>query len=446
MSRLAALFRRLGPDPRADGALIHAFLRDRDEAAFAELVRRHGPTVWGVCRRTLPDPADAEDAFQATFLVLVKRAGGLDPAGCVAGWLYRVAVLTSRGLRRRNARRRTVPLPDLPARPDPPPVDVDALLMRLPERERAAVVLCHLHGLTQREAADRLGVPEGTVSARLSRGLAKLRRAVGFNPAALAAVAVPAAVAEAAVTVATAGRAAGPGVGLLVTEVLRMLWLKKLATAGLAVVAVGGFGVGLGVAVRSGPAAAQPPGNPRPPAEPAPARPESDPDAELRRLADALKTQADTLTAESKTAPDPATRERKRVAGWQLSNDVRLIQDVISYKPVVRAEQVAVTVNGPLVPRAAGMPPGPPVPASHPFDVHVASGEAFDLYSEDAYWKLYAVLDQVVRQAKPKLPVLTLNVGEGVEPHRLKAVYLICRKAGFSRATVNGKEQDLATP
>ncbi len=274
MTRLASLFARLGPDPRADGTLLRTFLLDRDEAAFAELVRRHGPTVWGVCRRTLP-VADAEDAFQATFLVLLRRR----PSGdSLAPWLYRVAVLTSRGLRRKNARRRTVPLSDVPAR-SVPTVDVDGLLMRLPERERAAVVLCHLHGLTQRQAADRLGVPEGTLSARLSRGLAKLR---GAAPVVLA---VPAGVAEAAVTVATAGRAAGPGVSSLVTEVLRMFWLKKLATVGMAVVAVGGFGVGLGLTAGGPTAHAQTPPTPaklaaRPKAPP----PQPSPDPEAKRV------------------------------------------------------------------------------------------------------------------------------------------------------------------
>lgn len=249
---MAAQLARLVPDPRADGALLAAFVRDRDEGAFAELVRRHGPTVWGACRRTLPDPADAEDAFQATFLVLLRRG---PPEGCLAAWLYRVAVLTARNQRRKIVRRRaavgTLPI-DVPARPEPPPADVDDWLLRLPERERVAVVLCHMHGLTQREAADRLGVPEGTLSARLSRGLAKLRRR---GPLCGLAGALPAGVAGATISVAAVGRSARPGVNFLVSEVIRMFWVARLVTAGMAVASIGGLGIGLGVTLRADPAA-----------------------------------------------------------------------------------------------------------------------------------------------------------------------------------------------
>src|SRR5438874_12676105 len=104
MTRLAATLRRLSAaDDRPDGDLLAAFLADRDEPAFAELVRRHGPLVWGACRRLLPDPADAEDAFQAAFLVLVRRANRLTGEAAVGPWLYRVAAWTARNLRRRNA-------------------------------------------------------------------------------------------------------------------------------------------------------------------------------------------------------------------------------------------------------------------------------------------------------------------------------------------------------
>ncbi|MBN9524412.1 sigma-70 family RNA polymerase sigma factor, partial [bacterium] len=172
MDSLLTWIRHAAPDGRADHALIAAFLADHDERAFAEVVRRHGPVVWGACRRLLPDPTDAEDAFQAAFLVLVRR--GYRPPAPLGPWLYRVAVLTARGVRRRNARRlaRSRPLPDdVPARPVPEVVELDGLLVRMPEKYRAAVVLCHLEGLTEPEAAARVGCPVGTLSARVSRGL-----------------------------------------------------------------------------------------------------------------------------------------------------------------------------------------------------------------------------------------------------------------------------------
>jgi|GEM_PF-5182344 len=240
MDRLAALLCRT-VDLRSDGDLLAAFLADRDEAAFTELVRRHGPLVWGVCRRALPDPADAEDVFQATFLVLVRRATRLTAAPTVGPWLYQVAALTARNARRKNARRRArfVPLPDqVPAPPQPgPSLDLDAVLLGLPERCRAAILLCHVEGLTHREAAQRLGCPEGTVSSLVSRGLARAKLGGGGDPAmVLAAVAVAMSAGVAAATVRSAvalqlaslSVAASPAVVSLTAGVLRMLWFHQL--------------------------------------------------------------------------------------------------------------------------------------------------------------------------------------------------------------------------
>jgi DNA-directed RNA polymerase specialized sigma24 family protein len=269
MNPLAALLRRAAGDPRPDGELLAAFLADRDEAAFAEVVRRHGGLVWGVCRRTLPDVADAEDAFQATFLVLVRRAGRLTHAATVGPWLHRVAVWTARSLRRKNARRlsRRRELPDaLPAPSVPnPPCDLDALLLRLPERYRAALVLCHLSGLTHREAAARLGCAEGTVSSLVSRGLAKLRAKLaadptpllvaalaGAAPASLSAAAVKSAV---ALQLASLSAAASPAVASLVKGVLPMFWVKKATVAGMMALLLVTTGVGVGVSVRQVPQA-----------------------------------------------------------------------------------------------------------------------------------------------------------------------------------------------
>ena len=197
MTPIAARLARLhppSPDARPDGGLLASFLADRDEAAFAELVRRHGPLVLAACRRLLPDPADAEDAFQASFLVLVRRARRLTGAATLGPWLYRVAAWTARNVRRRNARRlaRTAALTDTVSAPPvspAPALDLDAALLALPEKYRVPLVLCHLQGWSRRDAAERLGYPEGTLSSLLARGLVKLKaRLRGYDPAAVAVV------------------------------------------------------------------------------------------------------------------------------------------------------------------------------------------------------------------------------------------------------------------
>ncbi len=271
MDRLTALFRCTATDNRTDGTLLAAFLDERDEAAFAELVRRHGPLVWGVCRRALADSADAEDAFQATFLVLVRRAHRLLTTPTVGPWLYQVAAWTTRNVRRKNARRLAcfAELSDTVSDPRPSPdaaIDLDSILLGLPERCRAAVLLCYIEGRTHREAADLLGCPEGTISSMVSRGLAKLRkRLAGRDPAAAlaigASVAVPTGLASAAVRSAVAFRLATlstiapPAVVAITQGVLRMFWIKKATAAGLVVAMLLAAVIGVGLSVGKGPQA-----------------------------------------------------------------------------------------------------------------------------------------------------------------------------------------------
>jgi RNA polymerase sigma factor (sigma-70 family) len=244
-------------DGPTDRQLLDRFTGGRDERAFAELVRRHGPLVWGVCRRNLPNPADAEDAFQATFLVLVRRAAKLPPHAPLGPWLYRVAVWSCRSARRATRRRlsRVRPGPAEPVHAAGPRLDPDldaaleAALLSLPEKYRVPVILCHLQGLTRRQAAEHLGCPEGTLSALLSRALAKLRTALSDrDPAAVlavaAALAVPPALAAAAVRSAviytTAAGGLPPAVLATTRGVLRMFWLKTLRSAVVALLAVAG--------------------------------------------------------------------------------------------------------------------------------------------------------------------------------------------------------------
>ncbi len=260
-------------ETRPDAELLAAFRSDRDEVAFAELVRRHGPLVWSACRRLLPDPADAEDAFQATFLVLVRRAHRLAGHPTLGPWLYQVAVWTSRNMRRRNARILSRRLPRMPDVADPSPgpqafdlrADLDEALLALPEKYRSALVLCHLQGWSRREAAARLGCPEGTLSSLLARGLDRLRvKLKGLDPTQALAIgvgSVPLVLASATVKAATgfhlaAACAATSTATLLAEGVLRMFWIKKATAASFALIAVFGFGMGIGVSVHQMPGAA----------------------------------------------------------------------------------------------------------------------------------------------------------------------------------------------
>jgi RNA polymerase sigma factor (sigma-70 family) len=167
----------------ADSALLERFLMQRDEAAFEALVRRHGPMVWGVCRRVLHDPHDAEDAFQATFLVLVRKAASIARRELLGNWLYGVAYNTGRAARAAARRRRAKEAKAVP-RPQPAGEDawqelrpvLDQEISRLPDKYRIPVVLCDLEGTSRRQAARKLGLAEGTFSSRLARARALLRR------------------------------------------------------------------------------------------------------------------------------------------------------------------------------------------------------------------------------------------------------------------------------
>src|SRR4051812_14924501 len=150
----------------SDGALVEAFVRRRDEAAFEALLRRHGPMVLGVCRRVLGNVQDAEDAFQATFLVLVRKGASIMPREMVGNWLHGVAFRTALEAKKMTARRRAKErdVADVP-RPASSPTDVwkeilpllDQELGRLADKYRVPIVLCDLEGKTHKEAARQLG-------------------------------------------------------------------------------------------------------------------------------------------------------------------------------------------------------------------------------------------------------------------------------------------------
>jgi RNA polymerase sigma factor (sigma-70 family) len=171
-----------GPSP-TDGQLLRRFVQHREEAAFEALVRRHGPMVWGLCRRLLPDE-QAEDAFQATFLALLQKAASIREHDSTASWLYGAAGRIARRARANANRRRDVER----RAPQPRPPDVlseaagrevigivEEELAKLPERFRAPLVLCGLGGLSKAEAARHLGCKVGTVASRLARARERLR-------------------------------------------------------------------------------------------------------------------------------------------------------------------------------------------------------------------------------------------------------------------------------
>jgi RNA polymerase sigma factor (sigma-70 family) len=198
-----------GPDERTpDDQLLQRFAATRDGEAFEALLRRHGPMVLGVCRRLLRREQDVEDVFQATFLVLARKAASIRRPQSVAAWLHGVARRIAVKVRAAAARQAVGPVPEVAA-PDLGPAGVltwhevrgalDEELTRLPEALRAPLVLCYLQGLTRDEAAARLRCPLGTLKGRLERGRDLLRQRLTRRGLALSAVLAALALERAAV-------------------------------------------------------------------------------------------------------------------------------------------------------------------------------------------------------------------------------------------------------
>jgi RNA polymerase sigma factor (sigma-70 family) len=167
-----------------DAQLLERFAACREHAAFEELVRRHGRMVLGLCRRLVRNSEDADDAFQATFMTLARRANAIRRRESVGGWLYKVAwriAIRARALAVRRGRREVpgTDLADLAAAPGLPADDLRDVLSeevaRLPEKHRLVVALCYMEGETVAEAARLLGCPRGTVLSRLSRARQRLQ-------------------------------------------------------------------------------------------------------------------------------------------------------------------------------------------------------------------------------------------------------------------------------
>jgi RNA polymerase sigma factor (sigma-70 family) len=254
----------------SEGQLLERFLARGDEAAFAAIVARHGPMVLAVCRRVLTDEADAEDAFQATFLVLVRRGRAIRNRESLASWLHGVAQRVAArarldaARRRRHERAKGGEMPTATA-PEPMADDFGPVLHEelaaLPEKYRAPLVLCYLEGHTHDQAADALGWPVGTVRGRLARARDQLRgrlarRGVGITGALLVATlsseataAVPELLIESttrAAVLAAAGRlavagAVSAGAVRLGENALRSMLMVKLKGLAVVVLLVAGL-------------------------------------------------------------------------------------------------------------------------------------------------------------------------------------------------------------
>jgi RNA polymerase sigma factor (sigma-70 family) len=298
LSHVRKLAAAYGAESATDCELLQAFADRQDQAAFAMLVRRHGPMVLNVCRRVLHQHHDAEDAFQATFLVLARKAASVRRSQALAGWLYGAAHRMALSMRRAAVRRRqheakvtgmasTNPSTELAWR------EVQALLedeiQRLPEKYRMAFVLCCLEGKSRADAAGLLGVREGTLSSRLDQARKRLqsrldRRGVSLSTVlAVAALTDPAkalglsAITARAAVALAAGKAAAAGVisarvAGLVEQGSRALFTSKLKLAPLllaACVAAAGAGLVAGQPFADPPLAGEPAQQPAPPAPPA---------------------------------------------------------------------------------------------------------------------------------------------------------------------------------
>ena len=272
----------------SDAQLLKQYVKHRDEFAFEALVQLHGPMVMSVCRGILADPNDADDAFQASFLLLARKAGSLRAGGALGGWLHRVSCrvalqVKSDAARRRDRERRAAELAGRSSLSSEPWDDRIAILHeeidRLPERYRQPIVLCYLEEMTYQQAASHLNWTEGSTQGRLRRAkdLLKarlIRRGVTLAGAGLSTLTIPRTTSAVSTAIHRAtvraarhfvlGEAAAVGTvstatNALVNQALRTMTITKLKTAGAAALVLAGL-TSIGVVALG----AGRPDNPRP--------------------------------------------------------------------------------------------------------------------------------------------------------------------------------------
>jgi RNA polymerase sigma factor (sigma-70 family) len=269
----------IGP---SDGALLDAFLHSRDQSAFETLVNRHGAMVLGVCQRVIGNRHDAEDAFQAVFLVLARKAGSIVPRDLVGNWLHGVAYKTalqarSRLGRHRARERQVTAMPQPTVTPDAELHELQQLLDRelqaLNEKYRVPIVLCELEGRSRRDVARQLRIPEGTLSSRLAKGRELLAKRLARHDVALAGAALlgvlgagaahasPARALVSATVQAAALTAAGQSAAGIVSAnvvalsqgVIKAMFLDKLKVLSVMILGILLCGFGVGLAGMTGP-------------------------------------------------------------------------------------------------------------------------------------------------------------------------------------------------
>ncbi|HEV3238531.1 MAG TPA: sigma-70 family RNA polymerase sigma factor, partial [Gemmataceae bacterium] len=253
----------------SDAELILRFAQRNDAAAFEQLVGRYASLVWGVCRRVLPCEADCEDAFQATFLSLVRQAGSLDPDRPLAGWLHTVALRVARkawGRAQRQLAQRAECLDRRSSSPVQSDVcagelmsSIDEELDRLPAPLRIPIILCCLEGRTRDEAAEAMGCTVAAVKSRLERGRTLLRRRLerrGIQlPAALLVLTLTGRQVSAALKSLAVQSALGspPATVAALATASSMSWSAKALVVSLSVIATGLLGIGALGAIQSSP-------------------------------------------------------------------------------------------------------------------------------------------------------------------------------------------------
>jgi len=421
-----------------DGQLLSRFVAGRDEESFAALVRRHGPMVLGVCRRVLRHEQDAEDAFQATFLVLARKAGSVVRQGSLGGWLHRVAHRTAlearaAAQRRRGRERQAVNMPQAAVGAEEPqdwrPL-LDQELDRLPDKYRAAVVLCDLEGRPRREAARVLNLPEGTLSSRLAaarrmlagrlarRGLAVSGGALGT---ALAAEAAPAAVpgplaaatSKAATLVAAGELPAVPAsVAGLMRGVLKAMLMTKLKFAVGGLVAVAALTAG-GLAYHSGPApaAAQTPRDDvrrdeaRPPSEIEALRKENELlRLNLQVLLEKVRAQEAELQALRSQHPQRATPPRENTPLHKPPDNTRPVPDPNRPLDALPGRPPGSGPPGKFPPDGDGLDPKARPPADPAAQAEAALKELREARDEAAREQALRNLEDALRKLRQQTP------------------------------------------